>query len=332
MYACCVPFPLCLLSRGIFLWANRLVFSPSAHAHIASAPDGSTRVLDVRAPGIADGRLDNGFDDEGDQDEEPTPQGMLASAAPGADAAEGVPHDVPGAQENSTLPPLAKQLAPRLVTLALLPRSQVQAMLHLDTIKERAKPEAPPTKPAAAPFFLPTTPSLARNPTFATTTALLPGATAPGGAPQSRVTRVGRHQDGGAAARSPLLRAIASGDDAGAIAHISGVSASALDVELRSLTLSSPDPSNLLQDDAHALHVLLNFLTRQLATGCNFELLHATLACVLRIHGDACGANPELRVALRTLRNVAQESWRRIDGRLQHARGVLSFVAGLGHA
>lgn len=47
-------------------------------------------------------------------------------------------------------------LAPALVTLSLLPRSQWHNLVHLDAIKARSKPVQPPKKPEAAPFFLPT--------------------------------------------------------------------------------------------------------------------------------------------------------------------------------
>jgi hypothetical protein len=43
---------------------------------------------------------------------------------------------------------------------------QWENLLHLDTIKARSKPLAPPKKPEAAPFFLPTVPGLSRNPVF----------------------------------------------------------------------------------------------------------------------------------------------------------------------
>jgi U3 small nucleolar RNA-associated protein 21 len=44
---------------------------------------------------------------------------------------------------------------------------QWENLLHLDTIKARSKPLAPPKKPEAAPFFLPTVPGLSRTPVFA---------------------------------------------------------------------------------------------------------------------------------------------------------------------
>ena len=48
------------------------------------------------------------------------------------------------------------QVAPGMLTLSHLPRSQWKSLINLETIKERNKPIMPPTKPAAAPFFLPT--------------------------------------------------------------------------------------------------------------------------------------------------------------------------------
>ena len=304
------------------------MFSPGTEAQSSSQPGAAARVLDVRAPGVGDSYVG-----EGDEEEGQGPAMEHASLVEAEEAADG--EDEPGeiahlsTEAALALLPLARQAGPRLVTLALLPRAQVQALLHLDTLKARAKPEAPPAKPEAAPFFLPTTPGLARNPVFDTDAA--PGG---GGQPRSnwgasRVAHVGRLEDGGPASRSPLLRAIMHGDATAATEHIRGVSASALDVELRSLTLGSPDPADLLPEHALALHSLLAFLTAQLAGGADFELLHATLACVLRIHGDACASHPRLRGDLVALRDAAQASWRRLDGRFQQARGILSFVAGM---
>ena len=50
--------------------------------------------------------------------------------------------------------------------MALLPRTQWMGLLHLDTIRERNKPIAPPEKPEAAPFFLPTVAGLEREKVF----------------------------------------------------------------------------------------------------------------------------------------------------------------------
>ena len=49
-----------------------------------------------------------------------------------------------------------RPLAPSLVTLSMLPRPQWQTLVHLDAIQARSRPQQPPKKPEAAPFFLPT--------------------------------------------------------------------------------------------------------------------------------------------------------------------------------
>jgi U3 small nucleolar RNA-associated protein 21 len=71
------------------------------------------------------------------------------------------PHEALDPQTGAPRP-----LAPRLATLSLLPRAQVDSLLHLDAIRARGRPLAPPKKPEAAPFFLPTVPTLARHPVF----------------------------------------------------------------------------------------------------------------------------------------------------------------------
>ena len=60
----------------------------------------------------------------------------------------------------------ALPVAAGAVTLSKLPKSQWQSLMHLDTIKQRNKPIAPPTKPQAAPFFLPTVGSVSGETVF----------------------------------------------------------------------------------------------------------------------------------------------------------------------
>lgn len=47
-------------------------------------------------------------------------------------------------------------LEPRMATLSALPRTQWHNLVHLDAIRDRSRPIQPPSKPEAAPFFLPT--------------------------------------------------------------------------------------------------------------------------------------------------------------------------------
>lgn len=46
------------------------------------------------------------------------------------------------------------QLSEKMLTLSLIPKSRWQTLLHLDLIRQRNKPQAAPTKPKSAPFFL----------------------------------------------------------------------------------------------------------------------------------------------------------------------------------
>jgi U3 small nucleolar RNA-associated protein 21 len=62
-----------------------------------------------------------------------------------------------------------EQLAGQMITLSNHPNSKWNALLHIDTLKLRNKPKAPPTKPKQAPFFLPTVAGIV--PTFDTTNA-----------------------------------------------------------------------------------------------------------------------------------------------------------------
>jgi len=280
--------------------------------------------LDVRAPGVGDGAPLGGEEEE-DDDDVPAGVALLVEGGEAEEAeasAEAVTAVAPGA------PPT--QLAPRLVTLSGLPRAQWSALLHLETLRARGRPAAPPSKPEAAPFFLPTQPGLAPQPVFDTS----------GAAPRRAASRVLRSDGaalggGDAAARSPLLRAIADGaalqpvDYAAARAHLRTSGTSALDAELRSLALFSAGGEALSAGDEAALDALLSFLHAELGSGRDFELLHALLAAVLRVHGEAALRSAPLRTRLEALRATCEDTWARLDAQLQEARCVLGFLAGL---
>jgi U3 small nucleolar RNA-associated protein 21 len=60
------------------------------------------------------------------------------------------------------------QKSPGLITMSTVPRAYWTSLFHLELIKERNKPQAPPTVPAAAPFFLPTLVKSGATPSFPT--------------------------------------------------------------------------------------------------------------------------------------------------------------------
>ena len=297
------------------------MFSGAGEAGIAP-PSAKGGAISVRAPGVGDGAPLGGEEEE--DDDVPAGVAELVESEAGEEVvgSEAQPEaPAPGA------PPA--QLAPRLVTLSAVPRAQWTALLHLESLRARGKPSAPPEKPKAAPFFLPTTPGLAPQPVF-------DAAPAPRAA--SRVLRGGAAALGGgdATTSSPLLRAIAQGraqlpapDYAAARAHLRASGPSALDAELRSLALSSMG-GPLAPGDAVALAMLLDFLLAELPSGRDFELLHALLAATLRVHGEAAVADASLHARLAQLRVASQAAWGRLEAQLQESRCVLGFLAGLG--
>ena len=107
---------------GIFLWANKQQFS---HVVLRPPPD---------KPSVAD---------------MPTPS--AGGAAGGSTGADDTAADETG---EALKMDSVEQLAPELTTFSSLPRSQWMMLAKLDVVKERNKPEAAPTKPALAPFFL----------------------------------------------------------------------------------------------------------------------------------------------------------------------------------
>jgi U3 small nucleolar RNA-associated protein 21 len=123
---------------------------PAAAALFADDSDLSASDLEVASSDGGGGG--SASDSDADSD------GAAAAAGPAAGAAY-ARRDAAGAPA---------PLAPRLITLSMLPRAQWMNLVHLDAIKARNRPTAPPAKPAAAPFFLPTLrgPGAGRAPVF----------------------------------------------------------------------------------------------------------------------------------------------------------------------
>ena len=170
--------------RGVYLWANAAVYAPSA--------TGSAKEAEATEAGADENSADeNSADADASGDGPPTVTVRLPRLhAESADAEDIVlgsaPKPVEWAKDEhglsakqsedvTKLGPMAQTAAkaptpapaaPGLATMALLPKSQWMGLLHLETIRERNKPSVAVTKPEAAPFFLPTTASLAGDAVF----------------------------------------------------------------------------------------------------------------------------------------------------------------------
>jgi U3 small nucleolar RNA-associated protein 21 len=178
---------------------------------------------------------DSSDDDEGSSSEEE--EGEADEAAPTAPAAtaaadETLPDGAPAPFRlffsGGSVQPLA--------TTSALPRARWAVLPHLDALAARNRPTEPPKKPEAAPFFLPTLPTLDGRPTFAVDEEEGGGedGAGPEGPSNSKRSRVERGFAGnGSSAAGGLVAALRAGRKKASAASCPSASS------------SSPSPSDL---------------------------------------------------------------------------------------
>ena len=277
---------------------------------------------------------DDGFASDGDDEDAGPPEAAVFGEA-----------EPPG---DSPPPPLTAAdgapapLAPSLITTSLLPRAQWRSLAHLDEVRARNKPLAPPTKPAAAPFFLPTVPTLAGQPVFDTAMAEAGEGVEAGPAPLKRP----RHAAAGLVA---LLRACAAtplppggltqpppGAWAPAAAWLRGAPPSAVDRELAAMVLLDEGAAGEggggggggAGEEADVGH-LLAFVDAKVAAGTDWELVQAFLSAALRAHGPAIASRPALRERAGRLAARLKARVARLDGLADAVLASAAFVGGL---
>jgi len=253
-----------------------------------------------------------------------------------------------------------KPLAPELVTMSMLPRTQWLSLVHLDTIKTRNKPIEAPKKPKAAPFFLPTLAgaNAGRNPVFdigaADDATAAAAAAAWGGGEEddqglsasegdsegeagdangavqvgggSRVVRGGASN---AAVKSQTLALLRKCSDAGdwtsLVAHLRQLSPSEVDRELRGMQLLEESSPEQERDVA----LLFTFLEQAAASNANFEFVQALLKAAVAVHGDAIATRPAVQEAAVRVKARLSATWRRLNGTLQHVRCMVGLLGSL---
>ncbi|XP_034534240.1 WD repeat-containing protein 36 [Notolabrus celidotus] len=203
----------------------------------------------------------------------------------------------------------AEQLGAELVTLSLLPESRWKSLLHLDLIKRRNKPVAPPAAPPAAPFFLPTLPGL--TPRFVS-----PMATEQEG--QSKVLDWGV-----LAQRSEVSCALESSLQSGCFDRplrlLKDCGPAALSVELSCLTSEGGGVSSLLL-------AFINMIDRMLASGRDFDLAHAYLALFLKLHLRSLSQDPVAMEALLRLSSRLEAGWAELQASFNQSLCLLSYT------
>lgn len=223
-------------------------------------------------------------------------------------------------------------LVPELVTLSLLPHTQWQNLVHLDTIKARNKPVEPPKKAEAAPFFLPTVlgANAGRDPLFDLSSGNKNDEEdGKEGKASSRVV-LGLN-DSSFGKNTTLIHFLKScsqaGDWTSTIAYIRGLSPVKLDAELRELDVLGDDETTEQQ-----LELMLRFLDEETAANRNFELMQAILRVVITVHGDVISASSDdgvLKKRAVAVKERVKGAWKRLDYLLQDTRCMVGVLGNL---
>ncbi|TDG44796.1 hypothetical protein AWZ03_008770 [Drosophila navojoa] len=203
-----------------------------------------------------------------------------------------------------------KQLTPELITLSGLAASRWQNLLDLELIKQRNKPKAPPKAPKQAPFFLPTVAGLDLQ--FDVSNEQT------GNSEQSHVLEVSSFNN--LTAFGKLLEATATSKDFDSVLqHITQLGPSMVDFEIKSL---HPDAGGTKL----AMLQFLSLVDHMFGTNQNFELAQSYLSVYLRSHGLSLSESPELVRSLRSVSQVQQAAWERIESKLIYGTGVVAAL------
>ena len=275
-------------SVGINIWNNRTLFT-----HVPTHPLAENEIIPSVAPTTSG----------------ETGQGMIDAAFEASDE-EDVDIDIVSQDSSSLL----NNLSSEMQTLSLVPKSRWQTLLHLDTIRQRNKPLEPPKAPEKAPFFLPSLEKGEPNTSLTSANSadqmfqVTP-------AERSRISKVDPTSAASPFTRT-LITATTTDDYKPFISHLSTLSPSATDIEIRSL-------------NAEELVPFVHALTYGLKQRRDFELMQAWMAVFLRVHGEDIGGSLEfggLRGALEEWREEQTREGKRLGDLVGFCGGVVGFL------
>merc|ERR1712025_15231 len=201
-----------------------------------------------------------------------------------------------------------EQISADLITLANLPGSRWLNLLSLDIIKAKNKPKAPPKKPKAAPFFLPTIPGLETKFDLSNISKEDENSSGKKAIGITNFTQFG----------ASLGQAESEEDYIGMIDDLLAKGPSAIDLEIRSL---GPEGGG-------TLGLLLQFLKMILTgldTNLNFEVLEAWLGLFLKIHGDLVSSEEDLVAEVRNIQSKRDSKWKQINEEMDSSLCMVTF-------
>ncbi|XP_068326063.1 U3 small nucleolar RNA-associated protein 21 homolog [Pyrus communis] len=280
--------------NGVYLWVNQSMFSGAAK--VDSYASGK-EVRSVKLPSISStkGSLEEDSD-------EPIVDHLQSKDAP-------------------AFTTLDFQI-PDLVTLSLLPKSQWQSLINLDTIKERNKPIEPPKKPERAPFFLPSIPSFSGEILFTG----LENKEAKGDDVEHTRIKSGL-------APSQFLQHLQSSAEMKNFSaftdYIKSLSPSTLDMELRMLEIVDDEDEEELESRPELLSIelLLDYFIHETSCRNNFDFVQAVIKVFLKIHGETIRCQSRLQDKARELLDIQCKTWQRVEKLFQSTSCVVAFLS-----
>ena len=201
------------------------------------------------------------------------------------------------------------QISEDLITLANLPSSRWRNLLQLDIIKAKNKPKAPPKKPKAAPFFLPTIPGLE---TKFDLSGIVP----------EEDTETNRSLNLGFTSFTEFGKALNQASTKEDLQSVLNLllekGPSAIDIEVRSL---GPEGGGTLD-------LMSNFLTmiqNGFSDNRNFEVLQSYLSLFLKIHAELIIKEDKLGVKLKEIHAFQQNMWCGLHEELDESLCLVKF-------
>ncbi|KAF1348835.1 Utp21 specific WD40 associated putative domain-containing protein [Delphinella strobiligena] len=288
---------------GVDVWSNKTLFTHVPTRHITEAELSAIIAAESQAPTVSG---------EGGE----SLIGTLANAEEQNDE-DDLDLDSPDLLETD----LAK-LSEDLVSLSLVPRSRWQNLLHLDVIRQRNKPIAPPKKPEQAPFFLPSlqerqnNPSLQRSGESQDLISLEQE--------RSRIMRMDRKGNLGTFTNL-LHNASETEDYSRFLSHLKILNPAAADVEIRSLSSATTSLSGDV-DQANELVTFVNGLTSLLHSKRDFELGQAWMSVFLKMHADVVREDDNLRAAVAAWQGAARAEKARVEGLSEYCNGLVGYL------
>lgn len=177
-----------------------------------------------------------------------------------------------------------------------------QNLLNIDLVKKRNKPKEAPKAPKAAPFFLPTLPTL-RDFEFDISGALNKDE---GG---SRILDLSAMQS--LTAFGKALNNCSKDNYSQAFSLLKEMGPSAIDVEINSLPPEGGGSIDLMLK-------FMKMINTGFKTNKDFELAQAYLALFLKVHGDTISQNEELKLYIDVLIESQQKGWANLESKLQY--------------